>query len=286
MILIVWYRHQREVVQDLRRALNTQEQECRASRARLESCKQARVRYQRECDQQRIAVQRAEDRVEELREILEKETVEDGSLEALRDVLAGAEGDKISYEGSYNDSVNAMNDTMSKLREINRELNAKDEKIMAVEEELRIAKSEEQTVHDKRRRILSAKNAVVERIDHTKEHKARINRRKDEIDEIILDYEGKASMVSPRVPVDEGETPSSLDHKLERLHRDMQRYNQEWVTIHRLLYRIKANHLPGLERLEKNLLRKLQERHWHTSVLRSISKSSTCLLRYVNFMPH
>lgn len=169
---------------------------------------------------------------------------------------------------------------MIKLKEIKRELNAKDEKIAAVEEELRIAKSEEQTVHDKRRQILSTKNAVVERIDHTKSHKAGINRRKDEINEIILDYEEKASMVSPRVPVDEGETPSSLDHKLERLHRDMQRYNQEWVSIHSL-YRIKVNHLPDLGRLEKNLLRKLQRRLWHTSVLRSISENSTCLLRYV-----
>lgn len=228
---LLFYRHQREVVADLRRGLNNQEQECRAARSHVESCKQARIRHQREVDQQRISVQRAEDRVEELKEILEKENVEDGSLDILRETLKDAEEEKRVNEGSYNDSVEAMNAIMNSLREIRKELKAKDDKIATLQEELRIARSEEQTVHDKRRQILSAKNAVVERIDDAKNHKARLSRRKDEINDIIVDYEEKASLVSPRVPVDEGETPSSLDHKLERFHRDMQRYNQEWVSI-------------------------------------------------------
>lgn len=276
---LLFYRHQREVVADLRRGLNNQEQECRAARSHVESCKQARIRHQREVDQQRISVQRAEDRVEELKEILEKENVEDGSLDILRETLKDAEEEKRVNEGSYSDSVEAMNAIMNSLREIRKELKAKDDKIATLQEELRIARSEEQTVHDKRRQILSAKNAVVERIDDAKNHKARLSRRKDEINDIIVDYEEKASLVSPRVPVDEGETPSSLDHKLERFHRDMQRYNQEWVSI-RGFYCIRANHLPDSERLERSLLQKLQRRLWHTSVLRNISENSRCLLRY------
>lgn len=237
------------------------------------------MRHHRELDQQRIAVQTAEDRAEEFKEVLEKENVEDGNLDILRETLKDAEEEKSVNEGSYNDSVEAMNTIMNSLRDIRKELKAEDDKIATLQTELQIAKSEEQTVHDKRRQILSAKNAVVERIDDAKNHKARLNRRKDEINDIIVDYEEKASLVSPRVPVDEGETPNSLDHKLERLHRDMQRYNQEWVSIHGLCYN-KANHLPDLGLLEKSLLQKLQKRLWHMSVLRNILENLNCLPRY------
>lgn len=185
------------------------------------------MRHQRSLNEQRVAFQRAEDRVEELKEALEKENVEDGHLDILRETLKDAEEEKRVNEGSYNDSVEAMKAIMTTLKEVKREEKAKDTQITALQEELRVAQSEEHMVHDKRRQILSSKNAVIERIDAAKHDRVRIDRKKAEVAGKVLDYNEKASMVSPRVPVDEGETPRSLDHKLERLHKDLQRYNQE-----------------------------------------------------------
>lgn len=185
------------------------------------------MRHQRTLNEQRVAVQRAEDRVEELKETLEKENVEDGLLDVLRETLKDAEEEKRVNEGSYNDSVEAMKTTMTTLKEVRREDKDKGAQIAALREELRVAQSEEHMVHEKRRQILGSKNAVIDRIDAAKHDRARIDRKKAEVAEKVLDYSEKASLVSSRVPVDEGETPRSLDHKLERLHRDLQRYNQE-----------------------------------------------------------
>ena len=116
---------------------------------------------------------------------------------------------------------------MNTLKESRRVLKGKDAQISRLQGELRVAESEQHTVQDKRRQILSSKNAVLQRIDEAKQSKATIHRKREEVVERVLDYNEKASLVSPRVAVDEGETTRSLDNKLERLHRDLRRYNQE-----------------------------------------------------------
>lgn len=225
--MLIRYRHQREVVEDLRRGLNSQEQEFRAARSRKENSRQVLVRHERCINEQRVMVQRTEDRVEELRETLEKENVGDGHLDVLRETLKDAEEEKRVNEGSYNDSIEAMKAMMTALKETRREINQKDAQISTLQEELRVAQSEEQMVNDKRRQILSSKNAVIARIDAAKHHKAKIHQQRDEVIARVQDYNDKASMVSPRVPVDEGETTRSLDKKLERFHTDLQRCNQQ-----------------------------------------------------------
>lgn len=227
MLTYIQHRHQRGVVDDLRGGLNIQEQKLRTARARLESCKQAIVRHEKRLNEQQIAMQKAEDHVEELKEALEKENVEDGHLDVLRETLKDAEEEKRVNEGSYNDSSEAMQAMMNTLKESRRELKEKDAQISRLQGELRVAESEQHTVQDKRRQILSSKNAVLQRIDEAKQSKATIYRKREEVVERVLDYNEKASLVSPRVAVDEGETTRSLDNKLERLHRDLRRYNQE-----------------------------------------------------------
>ena len=227
MLTYIQHRHQRGVVDDLRGGLNIQEQKLRTARARLESCKQAIVRHEKRLNEQQIAMQKAEDHVEELKEALEKENVEDGHLDVLRETLKDAEEEKRVNEGSYNDSSEAMQAMMNTLKESRRELKEKDAQISRLQGELRVAESEQHTVQDKRRQILSSKNAVLQRIDEAKQSKATIYRKREEVVERVLDYNEKASLVSPRVAVDEGETTRSLDNKLERYHRDLRRYNQE-----------------------------------------------------------
>ena len=227
MLTYIQHRHQRGVVDDLRGGLNIQEQKLRTARARLESCKQAIVRHEKRLNEQQIAMQKAEDHVEELKEALEKENVEDGHLDVLRETLKDAEEEKRVNEGSYNDSSEAMQAMMNTLKESRRVLKGKDAQISRLQGELRVAESEQHTVQDKRRQILSSKNAVLQRIDEAKQSKATIHRKREEVVERVLDYNEKASLVSPRVAVDEGETTRSLDNKLERLHRDLRRYNQE-----------------------------------------------------------
>ncbi|KAL2003571.1 hypothetical protein VTN02DRAFT_3237 [Thermoascus thermophilus] len=220
-------RIQREALDGLNRTLHDLEQRLRAARSHLESCKQALVRHGNREKELQIAVQRIDDQVEELKDALEKESAEDGRLDVLKATLQEAEEEKRLNEGSYADGVNAMDAIMERLKKTKREMAAKDNQIATLEEQVRVARSEESKVIDKRRKALGNKNAAVGRVEEAKQEKARIEHKRERMVARILDYNEKASMVSPRVPVPEGETPSSLDKKLDRLHRDLQRFDEQ-----------------------------------------------------------
>jgi len=120
-----------------------------------------------------------------------------------------------------------MDSIMEKLKSTKREMAAKDSQIAALEEQVRVARSEEAKVVEKRRKALSDKNTAAGRVDDAKQEIERIQLKLEQMTARILDYKEKASMVSPRVPVPEGETPSSLDKKLDRLYRDLQRFDEQ-----------------------------------------------------------
>lgn len=174
-------------------------------------------------------MQRQEDQVEELTDALERETVEDGHLDVLRTTLQEAETEKHLNEGSLKDSVDAMDAIMRKLKATKQELSAKDAEISTLQEELRVAQGEEHLVQDKRRKIIGLKNTAIERVNDIKLNRTRIQQEKDRVAARVVEYEEKASLVSPRVAIDEGETANSLSKKLERLHGDLQRSNQQSV---------------------------------------------------------
>lgn len=207
--------------------MNEMEQRLAASQSKLERCKQALSRHQRQENELQIALQRLEDQVEELSDALDRDGVADGRLEALKTALREAEEEKRLNQSSYDDSVAAMSDIMEKLKASRRELRAKDDEISALEEKVKIAEHENEKVLGQRRKALGDKNAAVARVDDLKQDKARIVNKREQIIDRILDYSEKASMVSPRVTIDEGETPNSLDQKLDRLNKDLQRFNEQ-----------------------------------------------------------
>ncbi|KAB8076691.1 P-loop containing nucleoside triphosphate hydrolase protein [Aspergillus leporis] len=220
-------RIQRGVVVDLRRTLSDQEQQYRSARSRLEGCKQARVRHERKTNDLRIAVQRKEDHVEELTDALDQEPVEGDCLDVLRSTLQEAEEEKRLNEGSLKDSTDAMDAMMRSLKAIKQELASKDAEIATFKEELRVAQSEELIGQDKRRKIITNKNVAIERIDDSKREREKINQKREEVAARVITFSEKASLVSPRVSIPHGETANSLDKKLDRLHKDIQRYNQQ-----------------------------------------------------------
>ncbi|KAF4222563.1 hypothetical protein CNMCM5878_003601 [Aspergillus fumigatiaffinis] len=220
-------RIQRDVVAGLRRELSNQEQQLRSARSRLESCKQAIERHKRRSKELQVLLQRQEDQVEELTDALERETVEDGHLDVLRTTLQDAEAEKRLNEGSLKDSVDAMDAMMRKLKATKQELSAKDAEISTLQEELRVAQGEEHLVQDKHWKIIGLKNTAIERVNDIKLNRTRIQQEKDRLAARVVEYEEKASLVSPRVAIDEGETANTLSKKLERLHGDLQRSNQQ-----------------------------------------------------------
>lgn len=229
------FRLQRDVVAALRRNLSDQEQQLRSAQAHLERCKQAIVRHDRRTKELQVDLQRQEDRVEELADALERETVKDGHLDVLRATLQEAEAEKRLNEGSREDSVAAMDAMMKKLKATKQELAAKDAEISTLQEELRVAQNEELLVQEKRRKAISDKNSAVKRTGDINLNRTRTQQEREILAARVIEYEEKASLVSPRVAIHDGETVATLTKKLERLHRDIERYNQQSVWNHKFL---------------------------------------------------
>ncbi|KAJ6115128.1 hypothetical protein N7486_000906 [Penicillium sp. IBT 16267x] len=219
---------QEEVIQDLRRQLNDLKQEHQSARSYVQSCKQALTRHERTENELKVAMQRMEDESEALRDALEKENAEeDGRLDSLQVALQEAEADKELNEGSFTDARIAMEKQVQRLKEARQELAAQTNEVNVLKENARVAESERSVVSNKRLEILSEKNAAIARIQKQREDRDKIHAKKEELVERVLSYIEKASLVSARVSVDEGETAESLDHRLHRLQNDLKRFNQQ-----------------------------------------------------------
>jgi structural maintenance of chromosomes protein 6 len=219
---------QRESVDSLTRGMKDLERKVADAQSQLERCKQAVDRHRRQEDALRIKAQRVEDQVEELKDALEKDSVrEDGRLDALKAALKEVEEELRLHQGSFQDGISAMESIMERLTATRQELSVKDAEIAGLEQQVRAAETEQAKVMDKRRKILGDKNAAIARVDGMKQDKTRLEQKREQIAARILDYSEKASMVSPRVNVDKGETTNSLDKKLDRLHKDLRRFNEE-----------------------------------------------------------
>lgn len=221
---------QHDIIADLKRQKNDIEQSLVTARSRVEACKQALARHRRTEKDLQIQMQRMEDHAEGLRDALDKENAEDGRIDALQAALKEAEDEKQLNEGSYKDSEAAMKAMLQTLKEIRRELSAKDSELGTLREKLQVAESEQNLVKTKQARILEEKNEAVGLVNENKQTKAAIEARKEVVKARVIEYNEKANLVSSRVPVDEGETPGSLDKKLDKLSRDLDRYNLEYVS--------------------------------------------------------
>ncbi|KAL4959980.1 P-loop containing nucleoside triphosphate hydrolase protein [Aspergillus stella-maris] len=220
-------RVQRDTVANLRQTLNSREEALRSARSHHTRCKQARERHERMRNELRVESQRKDDRVEELEEALQRESEGDGDLEILQATLREIESELQINEGSYNDAVNAIADVMQTIKTIRQELKHKDDEISQIKEELKVAESEQQRVTDKRRKKIAEKNRAVERLEETNQTKTRLEQKLEHAVKTVLEYREKASMVSERVEIPEGETAESIDKKLTRLQRDIHRYDRE-----------------------------------------------------------
>lgn len=206
--------------------METQE---RLARNHLEKCKQAVVRHSRQQEQLKIAWQQAEDRVEELQSAIDGDATEDGKLDALQTSLQEHEGEKRTHESSFEDSVNKMDSIMETLKEKKREVTEIEMEIAEYRKKVENLEAKESKTLEKRRKALVDKNVVIDKLESLQGDKAHIVRKRQELGDIILDFTAKASSVSPRVAVSEGETANSLDKKLVRLKRDLDRFDKEYV---------------------------------------------------------
>jgi chromosome segregation ATPase len=221
---------QHDIVVDLKRQLHDLQKESDNANLHADKCKQTLAQHGRAEKDLQIRMQRAEDHSEALRDALDQENADDGQIDALQNALKEAEGEIQVHEGSFRDAEAAMAAKLQTLKEIMREKSAQQTALETLKNNMHVAESEKKVVESKLRTLRDDKNAAIALIANDKAELANVVQKQELVQERVKEYNEKAGLISSRVPVDEGETPRSLVRKLERLDRDLNRYNTEYVT--------------------------------------------------------
>ncbi|KAI9787739.1 MAG: Structural maintenance of chromosomes protein 6 [Geoglossum umbratile] len=219
--------YQREILRDLQRELNDLERHSGELRNRLRARKQALQTHQKQHKDLHVKIQRAEETAERLQDELERDTVQDGRLQALEGLLREAEEDKSIIEGSYEEAVTQKDKLNAVAKELSKELKAVDSELAEIEAKIRKKEAKALELSQARQVALLEKNSAFQKIDDAKLERTRAESKREAQSKRVREFIEQARKVSERVPIDPGETPGSLDKKLEKLTNDLNRFNRE-----------------------------------------------------------
>lgn len=209
--------YQRDTLVQLEREKAQLETERAQAQANLKRCTQAISLRTRDHANLKLAVQRAEDRVEQLQIELDNDHVEDGRLGALRTYLAEARQNLTIEQEAYGSIVLEMEELNRVSLEKKRGLDVVKIRVADHDAMMRKALLKINNTAQARKITLEEKNLAITMITDFQEEKAKAERSRDSAIQKLQNYTEMASQVSPRVPLDEGETAESIAVKLKSL---------------------------------------------------------------------
>lgn len=218
--------YQRESLNQLEREKSRLESECNQARTKLQRCEHAITRHKRAYEDLKINRQRAEDQVEALQAELDRDTIEDGRLDALQGFLAEAECDLSIDEESYGNIGLEMEQLNNQALVQRRELDSVKERLADHEAKFRKAQLKVRNTEQARKIALEEKNLAIALIEDFQAEKARAERKLQQQTEQVANFVEQASKISARVPVGEGQTPASLDAQINAIRDQLKAYNK------------------------------------------------------------
>lgn len=193
----------------------------------VKKASEAIVRHGRETKSIRLAMQKAEDIVEKLQDALDSDAIEEGRLDALKEHLEEAEEERAAHAGSFEESVIASDKAKETLRTKREQLSRMDSRVEEATNKLAKVKARSAKAEEQREKALQRKNAAISSVVQAKEALARTEEERDDKTAVVAHFVEQANVVCARVPVDAGETSSSLDKKLIKLDTDVKRFERE-----------------------------------------------------------
>ena len=181
-------------------------------------------------------MQSAQSIVEELQDALDRDAVEEGRLDALKEHLAEAREEVTTHEGSYEDSVIALDKARASMKDFKDQMSAFDTRIAEVEVKIVKAENKATKASAQREGALRLKNAAIESTEKAVQKKADLEAERLDKVKTVAEFTEQASNICPRVPVDVGETGTSIDTKLAKLSADLKRYEAKYVFSSRFLF--------------------------------------------------
>ena len=218
------YRSQRDALQRLKAEVNDLEKERRDKQNQVTRCGQAIGGHQKQRNRLLIDLQRAETIVVDLQDALDRDAIEEGRLDALTAYLAEARSELTTHEGSYEDSVIAIDKATERMNSCRHQMTEIDTRIAEAEAKVLKAESKAVSLEIQRMTALQAKNKTVQTIEDERRRKQDKEQERQQKVATVKDFVEQASAICARVSVDPGENCTSIDHKLSKLVADLKKY--------------------------------------------------------------
>lgn len=199
----------------------------RDKQVNLKACEQAIVRHRRESKGLSIAVQGAKSIVDELQDALDRDVIEEGRLDVLKEHLAEAKEEVTTHEASYEDSVVAIDKAKEASKGSRDQMTTLDARIAEMEAHISKADNKATRVSAQRDGALHLKNSAYESIDKAVLYKETVEKQRAGKVDVVAQFTEQANNICARVAVDAGETGDSLDKKLKKLSADLKKYEDK-----------------------------------------------------------
>ena len=220
-------RQQEGSLDRLRGELRNLEQRSRESLKEFETCKQAVSRHEKDAKDLRNAINRAEKMVEEVQDRLDKATIDEGHLDALKADLKDATENKHLQESSYQEAVIAKDKMQEKLKIEHQKLKDTEENIMEATKEWHDLGPAHSKLTKHRETALREKNTAFHKLEQAQQQTTSDQAARQEQMETIKNYSELAGQVGPRIEIPAGETFDALERKLAKFHKDVARMDKE-----------------------------------------------------------
>ncbi|KAH8661386.1 hypothetical protein BGZ60DRAFT_491271 [Tricladium varicosporioides] len=220
-------KHQEALVAQLTQEKSKAENDYNQARGNIQKCQNAIVQHKKEFQKLKVALQRAEETAENLQTDLDRDSVGDGRLEALKTLLIEAESNLRIDQDSYGNVV-LEKERLNAIAEDKKRLLDEAKGALAEQEaKLKKANGKVQNHIQARKVALEEKNLAETQVEDAQRLKAKAIAKRDQQAEQVLDFTNQASRVSARVPIDEGETSASLGTKVSKLKKTLEEYKRQ-----------------------------------------------------------
>ena len=207
------------------------EQQLKDKQLRLSQCTQAISKHQKITSRLRIDWQQAKNVVEELQDALDRDAVEEGRLDALKEQLTEAEDEKTTHESSYENSVMEKDRLFKSLKSLKERMANFDSTIE--EAKAKLLKAEQKAAHRAhlRENALYEKNKALEAVERALQDHQDTQRARNDKESTVENFREQAGQISSRVTIDKGETCGVIEEKLNKMNADLRKAEKRSVTI-------------------------------------------------------
>lgn len=224
----VEFSYQQDLLQRLKCDLEDVVQRQQHLQNKISKCNEAISQFKKRQQSLKLEVQAAQKVVEDLQDALDKDSIKEGRLDALKESLEEVEDEKTVLEGSYEEAITSADKLRESMKTLTVQLRAMD--IQLSDDEARVQKVEAQELKLKEHRqvALLAKNNAIQHVADLQEERKRLEIQRDRLADRVAQYTAQACQVCVRVTVGPGETGQTLEAKLNKLSADLERHEKAY----------------------------------------------------------